>query len=280
MATAAEGIGAASAALDLAIVYAGEREQFGRPIGSFQALKHVIADAHVDREAAWSSVLYAAAALDEGLPDALEAAAIAKAYGARASRRVVEAALQVLGGIAFTWEHDVHLLQRRVLSCERRFGDALQHETALGAGLAERERRGGRMSTSTGVAPVLEGLFTTDPPALRGSRCTRLRHAALPLPRALPLVPEQRRRGRAALSTEGVVHTFTVVHAAPPGYRGRVAVRVRRGRAARGAARHHDAARPTTSRPSPSATPCAFETIVLEGGDAAASSSYAYRVAS
>jgi acyl-CoA dehydrogenase len=138
VANAAEGLGAASGALDLAIEYAKERQQFGRPIGSFQALKHVIADAHVDREAAWSSVLYAAAALDERLPGAGEAASIAAAYGARASRRVVEAALQVLGGIAFTWEHDVHLLQRRVLACERRFGDALYHEARLGDLLASR----------------------------------------------------------------------------------------------------------------------------------------------
>ena len=138
IATAAEGLGAASAALDLAVAYALERRQFGRPIGSFQALKHVLADAHVDRESAWSSVLYAAAAVDEDLPGADEVAAIACAYGARASRAVVEAALQAFGGIAFTWEHDSHLLQRRVLSCERRFGDALHHERRLGDQLAAR----------------------------------------------------------------------------------------------------------------------------------------------
>ena len=138
VATAAEGIGAAAAALDLAIAYAGERHQFGRPIGSFQALKHLLADAHVDRETAWSSTLYAAAALDGALPEAEQAAAIAAAYGARASRRVVEASIQVLGGIAFTWEHDLHLLQRRVLSCEQRFGGALHHERWLGAQLAGR----------------------------------------------------------------------------------------------------------------------------------------------
>jgi alkylation response protein AidB-like acyl-CoA dehydrogenase len=138
VAVTAEGLGAASAALDLAIEYSLERKQFGRPIGSFQALQHVMADAHIDREAAWSTVLYAAAALDEELPDAAEAARIAKAYGARASRSVVEAALQVLGGIAFTWEHDVHLLQRRVLSTERRFGDAIMHEDRLGESLAAR----------------------------------------------------------------------------------------------------------------------------------------------
>jgi alkylation response protein AidB-like acyl-CoA dehydrogenase len=135
---AAEGLGAASAALDLAIAYAKEREQFGVPIGSFQGLKHVMAGAHVDRESAWASVLYASAALDEALDGADEAVAIAKAHGARASRVVVEAALQVLGGIAFTWEHDVHLLQRRVLSAERRFGDALSYEARLGDALAAR----------------------------------------------------------------------------------------------------------------------------------------------
>ena len=137
VATAAEGLGAASAALDMAITYAGDREQFGRAIGSFQALKHLLADAHVDREAAWSSVLYAAAALDESLPDAGDAAAVACAAAARASRAVVESALQVLGGIAFTWEHDVHLLQRRVLSCERRFGDAISYERRIADWLAD-----------------------------------------------------------------------------------------------------------------------------------------------
>jgi alkylation response protein AidB-like acyl-CoA dehydrogenase len=138
VATAAEGAGAASAGLDLAVAYAKEREQFGRPIGQFQALQHVMAEAYVDREATWSSILYAAAALEENLPDAAEAASIAKAQAARGNRSVVEAALQVLGGIAFTWEHDVHLLQRRVLTCERRFGDAIEHERALGERLAAR----------------------------------------------------------------------------------------------------------------------------------------------
>ena len=110
----------------------------------------MLADAHVDREAAWSSVLYAAAALDESLPDADDAAAVACASAARASRAVVESALQVLGGIAFTWEHDVHLLQRRVLSCERRFGDAISYERRIADRLAAaatlRRRRRGRVT--------------------------------------------------------------------------------------------------------------------------------------
>lgn len=138
VATAAEGLGAACAACDMAVEYARERKQFGRLIGQFQALQHLLADAHVEREAGKASILYAAASLEEGLADAQEATSIAKAYAARASRTVVEAALQVFGGIAFTWEHDVHLLQRRVLSCERRFGDAIAHERLLGERLAER----------------------------------------------------------------------------------------------------------------------------------------------
>ncbi|MFN8217849.1 MAG: acyl-CoA dehydrogenase family protein [Solirubrobacterales bacterium] len=140
VATAAEAVGASSAALDLAVAYAKEREQFGAPIGSFQALKHLLADAHVDRESALASVLFAAAAIDEQNPSAEEAATVAKAYASRASRAAVEAALQVFGGIAFTWEHDAHLLQRRVLAAERRFGDAIQHERHLGRMLAARRQ--------------------------------------------------------------------------------------------------------------------------------------------
>jgi alkylation response protein AidB-like acyl-CoA dehydrogenase len=136
VATAAEAVGAASACLDLAIAYAKEREQFGRPIGSFQAVQHLLAEAHVLRETAWSAVLYAAAALDEETPDAAEAPTIAKAYVSRVARGVVEAALQVFGGIGFTWEHDLHLFLRRVLACEQRFGDARFHEQRLAAALA------------------------------------------------------------------------------------------------------------------------------------------------
>jgi alkylation response protein AidB-like acyl-CoA dehydrogenase len=131
VATVAEAIGAASTALSLAVGYARERRQFGRPIGTFQAVQHLLADAHVMRESAWATVLHAAGTLDEPTGDAAEAVAIAKAYGSRAAREVVEAALQVLGGIGFTWEHDLHLLQRRVLASERRFGDPLHHERTI-----------------------------------------------------------------------------------------------------------------------------------------------------
>jgi alkylation response protein AidB-like acyl-CoA dehydrogenase len=131
VATAAEAVGAAAAVLDLSVQYSQERKQFGREIGRFQALQHVMADAHVARETAWSTVLFASAALEDGVPDALESAAIAKAHASRAAREVMEAALQVFGGVAFTWEHDSHLFQRRVLECERRYGDPLHHELVL-----------------------------------------------------------------------------------------------------------------------------------------------------
>jgi alkylation response protein AidB-like acyl-CoA dehydrogenase len=148
VATAAEAVGAASAALDLAVAYAKEREQFGRPIGSFQAVQHVLADAHVLRETAWSAALYAAAALDEDASDAAEATTIAKTYASRAARAIVQNALQVFGGIGFTWEHDLHLFLRRVLACEQRFGDALFHERQLAAALAARAED--RQAATTG----------------------------------------------------------------------------------------------------------------------------------
>ena len=101
-------------------------------------MQHLLADAHVLRETSWSTVLYAAGALDEDLPEAEHAATVAKAYVSRSARQVVEAALQVLGGIGFTWEHDLHLYLRRVLACEQRFGDALHHERRLSEALGER----------------------------------------------------------------------------------------------------------------------------------------------
>jgi alkylation response protein AidB-like acyl-CoA dehydrogenase len=136
IAAAAEGVGAASAALELAIAYVTERRQYGRLIGSFQALQHLLAEAHVLRETAWSTVLYAAAATDQGLEDAGTAARIAKAHASRAARRVAEGALQAFGGVAFAWEHDYHLLARRAMLAEQRFGDSLHHERRLAEMLA------------------------------------------------------------------------------------------------------------------------------------------------
>jgi alkylation response protein AidB-like acyl-CoA dehydrogenase len=105
----------------------------------------MLADMHVKVESSWSSVLYAAAALDEGLDDALQTASVAKAYGARATRDVAHGALQVFGGVAFTDEHPAHRYLRRIVVRGQQFGSAGEHERALGQYLAvEHAGRSGR----------------------------------------------------------------------------------------------------------------------------------------
>jgi alkylation response protein AidB-like acyl-CoA dehydrogenase len=132
---AAEAVGAAARLLDDACRYAGERRQFGRTIGSFQALRHLLADMYVKQDSAWSTVLFAAAALDDGTGEALQTASIAKAYVSRAAREVAQDALQVFGGIAFTAEHPAHRFLRRILARGQQFGDARHHERAIGRAL-------------------------------------------------------------------------------------------------------------------------------------------------
>jgi len=133
---AAEAVGAAGRLLEDACGYAGERRQFGRTIGSFQALRHLLADMYVRQASSWSSVLYAAAALDEDADEAGRTASIAKAYVSRAAREVAHGAMQVFGGIAVTAEHPAHRFLRRIIVRERQFGDAAHHERALGRALA------------------------------------------------------------------------------------------------------------------------------------------------
>jgi alkylation response protein AidB-like acyl-CoA dehydrogenase len=135
---AAESVGAAGRMLDDARAYAAERRQFGRTIGSNQALRHLLADMYVRQASAWSTVVYAAAAVDDELPDALQTAAVAKAYVARAAREVAHGALQVFGGIAFTQEHQAHRFLRRIVVREQQFGDAAHHEREIGRALARR----------------------------------------------------------------------------------------------------------------------------------------------
>jgi alkylation response protein AidB-like acyl-CoA dehydrogenase len=133
---AAEAVGAAGRMLDDACSYAAERRQFGRTIGSFQALRHLLADMYVRQASSWSSVLYAAAALDEDAEDTPRTVSIAKAYVSRAAREVAHGAMQVFGGIAVTAEHPAHRFLRRIVVRERQFGDAAHHERALGRALA------------------------------------------------------------------------------------------------------------------------------------------------
>ncbi|MBG0850470.1 acyl-CoA/acyl-ACP dehydrogenase [Streptomyces spinoverrucosus] len=110
---AAELIGTGRRALEGAVEYAGQRRQFGRPIGSFQAIKHVLADRAVQLDAAWMLVQGAAQAVDSERADAEVAARTALAAAADAVESVTADALQTHGGIGFTWEHPSHVLLRR-----------------------------------------------------------------------------------------------------------------------------------------------------------------------
>ena len=139
---AAEMLGGADAVLALAVDYAKEREQFGRPIGSFQAVKHRCADMLVDVEGMRSAVYHAAWAIGAGDADAPVAAATAKIWCSDAGRRVAESALQVHGGIGFTWESDVHLFLKRAQLDEVAFGDARHHRRRLAAILRSRVEAG------------------------------------------------------------------------------------------------------------------------------------------
>jgi alkylation response protein AidB-like acyl-CoA dehydrogenase len=131
----AEAVGAAATLLELARDYATQRRQFGRAIGSFQAVRHLLADMYVQVESSWSTVLYAAASLDEHEPDSLRTASIAKAYAARATLDAAHGALQVFGGIAFTAEHAAHRYLRRIVVRGGQFGSARDHERILGRSL-------------------------------------------------------------------------------------------------------------------------------------------------
>jgi hypothetical protein len=124
----ADMVGAMSGALAIAVEYAKHREQFKRPIGSFQAIQHLAADQHVSTESSRSATYYAAWAIDGLAPaEALAAARVAKAYVSPLGREVAEAVLQIHGGIGHTWEHIAHRYLRRVLLDRRTLGDESVH---------------------------------------------------------------------------------------------------------------------------------------------------------
>lgn len=127
-----DALGAASRLLEMTVEYAGQREQFGVPIGSFQAVKHHCADMVVAVESARASLWAAALALDTSIGAArTRAASAAAAYAKAAAARVAGDALQVHGGIGFTWEHDLHLLLRRIKVDEAFDGTVAEHRAAL-----------------------------------------------------------------------------------------------------------------------------------------------------
>jgi alkylation response protein AidB-like acyl-CoA dehydrogenase len=130
-AASAEMIGTASKILDLTVEYSKEREQFGRPIGSFQAIKHRAAEMLADLEPSRSAAYYASWAVATDADDADLAVSVAKSFGSDALARLAGEGVQVHGGIAFTWEHDMHLYQKRIKAMEHLFGDAPYHRERI-----------------------------------------------------------------------------------------------------------------------------------------------------
>jgi len=131
VALAAEQVGGAQICLDTAVQYAKDRVQFGRPIGSFQAIKHKCADMLLEVESAKSAAYYAgwcAAELNDELPSV---ASLAKAYCSEAYFHTTAENIQIHGGIGFTWEHSAHLYFKRAKSSELLFGDPTYHRELL-----------------------------------------------------------------------------------------------------------------------------------------------------
>ncbi len=126
-ALAAENVGVAQRTMEMAIEYAKDRKQFDRAIGSYQAVSHRCAQMLLEVEGARSLTYWAAWALDHEPATGPRAAAMAKAYASDAGFRVAASALQVHGGIGFTWEHDLHFYLKRAKSNAYAFGDARLH---------------------------------------------------------------------------------------------------------------------------------------------------------
>ena len=135
-ALAAEQVGGAAQCLDMAVGYAGTREQFGRPIGSFQAIKHTCAQLLVEVESARSASRFAASVAGEPGTEPMIAATVAHAYCSAAFTHAAKQNIQIHGGIGFTWEHDAHLYLRRAKSSELLFGSPRENRARL-AGLLE-----------------------------------------------------------------------------------------------------------------------------------------------
>jgi alkylation response protein AidB-like acyl-CoA dehydrogenase len=128
---AAEMVGGMQQLVDLTVAYAKTREQFGRKIGSFQAVQHMCVDMFVLLEGSRSATYYAAWALNEQDADARVAVSVAKAYASDAYRKAGNLAIQVQGGMGFTWENDAHFHYRRAKGSELAFGDATFHRERI-----------------------------------------------------------------------------------------------------------------------------------------------------
>jgi alkylation response protein AidB-like acyl-CoA dehydrogenase len=119
----------------MAVAYAKERVQFGRVIGSFQAIKHMCADALLDVESARSAAYYAAWAAAEGSDEIRTVAPLAKAFCSDVFFDTAALNMQVHGGISFTWEHPCHLYYRRAKSAKQLWGSPREHRDKLATAL-------------------------------------------------------------------------------------------------------------------------------------------------
>jgi len=138
----AEMTGGMQRLLEMTVEYAKTRKQFGRPIGQFQAVQHLCADMLVYTESSRSAAYYAAWAIQEGVPEAPLAVSVAKAYASDAYREVGNRAIQVHGGMGFTWENDAHLYYRRAKASELAFGDATYHRERIAGFVVDSSRVG------------------------------------------------------------------------------------------------------------------------------------------
>ncbi|WP_328351033.1 acyl-CoA/acyl-ACP dehydrogenase [Streptomyces sp. NBC_00445] len=131
VALAAEQVGVAGQALDMAVEYAKVRHQFGRPIGSFQAVKHLLADVLLEVESARAAAHYVLLAADAEDPELPAVASLAKAFCSDACLQATGQNIQVHGGIGFTWEHPAHLYLKRAKTSQLLFGDPAYHRERL-----------------------------------------------------------------------------------------------------------------------------------------------------
>ena len=130
---AADLVGVARESLTRTVAYDRERQQFGVPVGSFQAIKHALADIHVDVTMAEHAALYAAHSVDAGLDDAALAVAVAKAKASDVALAATGAMIQYHGGIAYTWEHEAHFFYKRAKRLAGQLGTATQHRARIAA---------------------------------------------------------------------------------------------------------------------------------------------------
>jgi alkylation response protein AidB-like acyl-CoA dehydrogenase len=138
VALTAEMVGGMQRVLETTVAYAKTRKQFGKPIGSFQAVQHMCADMYLETESARSAAYYTAWALEENAPDASTAVSIAKLYASEASRTVGNRGIQVHGGMGFTWENDLHLFYRRAKASETMLGDGAFHRERIASLVIDR----------------------------------------------------------------------------------------------------------------------------------------------